>query len=51
MRYKYYARLRGTNNELRYFEIIDYVNGSYMVYIDFIFPMKLTRIIAKAVAR
>ena len=48
MSYKHYARLRGTNNELRDFEIIDYVNGFYMVYIDFIFPMKLARIVVKA---
>jgi hypothetical protein len=48
MTYKYYARLIGPNNELRDFEIIDYSNGLYMVYIDFIFPMILSRVIVKA---
>ena len=48
MRNKYYARLIDRNKQLRDFEIIDYVDGFYMVYIDFIFPMKLTRIIVKA---
>ena len=48
MSHKYYARLRGPNNETRDFEILDYVDGFYMVFIDFIFPMRLTRIIVKA---
>jgi hypothetical protein len=29
----------------RLFPILDYNNGKYMVYIDFVFPMKLTRIV------
>lgn len=48
MRYKFYARLLGSNNEYRDFEILDFVNGQYMVYIDFIYPMQLSSIIAKA---
>jgi hypothetical protein len=46
MSYKYYAKLTD-GHSTRLFEILDYKNGFYQVYIDFIFPMKLKRIVAR----
>jgi hypothetical protein len=40
----FYARLTDGFNT-RLFPILDYKNGKYMVYIDFVFPMQLTRIV------
>jgi hypothetical protein len=46
MSYKYYAKLRDEHGT-RLFPILDYAEGAYHVYIDFVFPMKLTKIIAR----
>lgn len=43
---KCFARLYGPYGQ-RDFEIVGYNNGMYDVYIDFIFPMALSRIIVK----
>jgi|TARA_R110000772_G_C13020594_1_gene410538 hypothetical protein len=40
----YFARLKNEHGT-RLFEILDYKNGKYYVYIDFVFPMNLTRIV------
>ena len=40
----YFARLKNKHGT-RLFEILDYKNGKYYVYIDFIYTMKLTRIV------
>jgi hypothetical protein len=46
MSYKYYAKLQNENGT-RLFPILDYAEGFYHVYIDFVFPIKLTKIIAR----
>ena len=45
----YYARLVNPHNpkDERLFEIVGYEDGKYMVWIDFVFPMKLNRIVWK----
>ncbi len=40
----YFARLKNEHGT-RLFEILDYKNVKYYVYIDFVFPMNLTRIV------
>jgi hypothetical protein len=45
---KYYARLKhDETNQLRLFEIVGYRDGMFLVLIDFIFPIRLTRIVFK----
>ena len=46
MSYKYYAKLQNENGT-RLFPILGYAEGVYQVYIDFVFPIKLTKIIAR----
>jgi len=43
--FKYYAKLYNKSESIsRLFEILDYRDGQYYVYIDFVFPMNLKRI-------
>ena len=40
----FYAKL-SDGNSTRLFPILDYRDGKYLVYIDFVFTMKLTKIV------